>query len=288
MTPYSLAFAACGVLAVVQVPAGPVAKPQEPVAVTAPLELLEGRPVLSVRVNGAGPFRLLVDPLAPTTRLDEALVEELRLRRAPQAKGQLAPTYRVDLQIDTMSILGVGVEPADMAPLVPGFRPASRARGVLGADAWRGRLATFDFGAGRVTFARGALPTADGVAVFSLDPSDLRTGIPVVVAGNRLTATLDLLFGGGLVLPETMAPRTPLVKGPVLARTMPTRVNAILVSEAQLMGDLELESVVVMRPALFFSRQILVPTLGTAWLTDFVVVIDGENRRARLVRRPPS
>ena len=56
---------------------------------------MAGRPLLSVHANGHGPFRFLVDPLATMTRLDMALVDELRLRPPSTAGGQAPAVYRV-------------------------------------------------------------------------------------------------------------------------------------------------------------------------------------------------
>ncbi len=264
------------------------AEPPAPSAVTIPLELSAGRPVLSVRVNGAGPFRLLVDPLAAVTQLDISLIEELRLRRSAARSGQAAATHHVDLQIGALPMLGVRAEPVDMAPWGAGFSPLTRPRGILGGDVWLGRLLTLDFGRWRVGLASGSLPQPDGASVFSIDPGDIAAGIPIDVAGSRATTTMDVLFAGGLVLPASTPLRPALAKGPTLVRTMPTRETAIVVEEMTLAGDITLLTVVFGRPALLMSRQVRVPTLGTAWLSSFVVIIDAANRRVRLVPRPPS
>ena len=72
---------------------------------TAALELQAGYPVLDgVRVNGAGPYRMLVDTGAESTSL----------RPSQAARMGLVPTYAVELE----SVAGAAVTPAAKARLV--------------------------------------------------------------------------------------------------------------------------------------------------------------------------
>ena len=286
--PVALAVAVCGIVSMPQGPPGRGEKTADPTTVTVPLELVAGRPIVSVQVNGRGPFRFLIDPLATMTRLDAAVADQLKVHRPPQAGGQAPAAYRIDLQIGDVAVRDVEMEPIDMVAMAAGFGPTARPNGILGGSVWNGRLLTLDFGSWKVGLASGALPPPNGVSVFSIDPEHVASGIPVVVAGNQLTATLDVLFAGGLVLPASPALRFPLDKGPVLVRVLPTRGDAITVNEMTLAANVEILSVVLARPALLTSRQVRMPTLGTAWLGSFVVIIDAANRRAQLVPRRAS
>jgi hypothetical protein len=271
-------------------PATKPALPNEASApVVVPLELLQGRPVISVKVNGAGPFRVLIDPTSTANQLDVRLLEELKVR-APDRRGGAAPTPTSDsrlvsLEMGTLALPGIEVQPVDMASVVPEFSAAARPRGLLGSSAWGERLLTIDYPSWRIALAPGALPEADGEDVVSLLLQPAEKALAVMVAGVRVGCELDLQSTAGLVLPESLASTLPLLKPPVEAGVVRTRHGVLNVREGQLAGNVTFGTAAFVRPEIQFSAQLKTPLVGGAWLQDFVVIFDLKNRRARLAHR---
>jgi Aspartyl protease len=257
--------------------------------VVVPLELLQGRPVVSLTVNGAGPFRFLIDPAASSSQLDVRLIEELKLR-APERRNATGPSATadsrfVDLQMGTLALSGVEVQPVDMASIVPEFTAATRPRGLLGGSVWGEQLLTIDYPTWRVALAPDTLPEADGKDIFTLAARPADKAVGVTVAGTRVACELDLQSTAGLILPETFAKTLTFVKPPADAGSIRTRYGVLNVSEAQLADNAVLASAVFVRPVIQFTPQATVPIVGTAWLQDFALIFDLKNRRVRLAHR---
>ena len=255
-----------------------------------PLEILGGRPMIWLKVNGAGPFRFLIDPWASESKLDVRLIEELRLRTS-SARGARpsAPDSRiVDVEIEGVPVPRVEMRPVDMVSVVPEFGAATRPRGIVGSSLGVGQLLTIDYPAWRVGFASGTLPDPNGRDVFTLDTQTSRLALTVTVAGIPIPCEIDLLSTTGLLLPESYAKTLPLVKTSIASVTTPTRHGVIVAREAELAGNVALGGAVFERPIVQFSPQTLVPIVGTAWLNDFAVIFDLPNRRVRLTPRRRS
>jgi hypothetical protein len=98
---------------------------------TVPIELLDGdRPIVSVTLNGRGPYRLAVETGSPDVLLAQQLVDSLRLPRDGSSASD--SLFRLDsLRIGDVVVgaLSVGQDAA-FAPL--------GVDGVLGLDAYAG------------------------------------------------------------------------------------------------------------------------------------------------------
>jgi hypothetical protein len=66
-------------------------------SIVIPMELLANRPIIRAKVNGKGPFALLVAPEGQATLIDQALATELRLK--PRSDGTAASQVEVEIDL---------------------------------------------------------------------------------------------------------------------------------------------------------------------------------------------
>jgi hypothetical protein len=267
-----------------QQPAAPLKPPKSgeaPIAI--PMELLGGRPVIRVKVNGQGPFALLIAPEAPATLIDRTLAPELKLKTQNEA-GATSP-LEVDLELGTSTLASLRVDMTDMAHFVPEVAPASRPRGVISGSAWPNRLITLDYFRWQLAVEPGSLPEPNGRDVFALKPVSAELGLPVAIAGRAFSCRLDSVFPGGLLLPDKYVPLLPLLGQPVQTGAMDTAKGRVIEREAQLAADATLGMFEFAKPVVRFADLGEICIVGSRLLLGFSVTYDVANARVRLSRQ---
>ena len=144
-----------------------------------------GGAIVDARVNGAGPFRFLVDTGASRSIVADDLAMELK---APVvAKSEVIGSAGSDMRL-VVRLGSVAVDSARVNALLAAVVPAARlaplgrgVRGLLGQDFLSAFNYTLDYRRGRLTWdealtcnARGAVPmiAADGRFVMALEDGD--------------------------------------------------------------------------------------------------------------------
>jgi aspartyl protease len=162
-----------------------LAEPEKPGPIVLPMELVSGRPVIRLMVNGKGPYAFLVSTGAQTTMIDQKLAVELALKPpvpekdkpnggsngngsgAPAAKEnangnakenakenkeakdnkdkKAVPLLELDLEAGTTKLTKVPVLATDITAFVAEAGLAGRSRGVLSLSAWKDHLVTISF-----------------------------------------------------------------------------------------------------------------------------------------------
>jgi hypothetical protein len=264
-------------------------------SVSVPMDNWGGRPVVEARINGKGPFKLLIDTgTSFPVVLDEALIRELRLPAAgttrPQGEAE-------DLEIVDVRTLAIG--DAEFSS-IQGIRSTSGGcvsmtgegiQGILGLPLFEGCLLTLDFPERRVRFESGGLPRPDGETVeYSADEEhDYGVTVTLSAAGVPVKAHLDTGSPALVTLLNKLQKKLPLKGKPQVVGMARTPQGEAEVRSAVLDGVLKLGKHEWAEPRFDFAD--LGPMLdydagniGSGLLKDFAVTVDQKNHRVRFRR----
>ncbi len=257
-------------------------------SVAVPLRIVAGRPILDARINGRGPYPLLLDTGAHGSVLDLALARELKLPigkavdvSSPGGQGIQAQIVTLErLEIGGLSVLGATGAAVEGLPFPPG---PDAPRGILSPYQLGGVLVTIDYPHRQALFRRGALPEPDGREVFGWESGQDLPQIPVSVAGHALRIHLDSGAQGGLSVPTAFIDSLPLstpVSEVGRARTMD---RELVIRGAKLAGTVQLGRYMIENPDVVFVDLLEhVGNIGPALLQQFAITIDTAHRRLRL------
>ena len=166
-------------------------------AATAPVQApllhdARGRPVMTVRINGKGPFPMVVDTAAQTSLMSRPLAEELGLKplnrgiaidgATGSAQARLYPVDRLtNPLVDARYVAMVELTNAGVTD----------ARGIIGMESFTHRKLLIDRSTNRIA-AEPSAPAGPGFATIA----GSRTGtgfveIPVTLDGVRVPALID-------------------------------------------------------------------------------------------------
>ncbi len=263
--------------------------------VSVPMNNWGGRPVVEARINGKGPFKLLIDTgTSFPAVLDDALVSKLEL----PARGTTQPRGEAEeLEIVEVGILTIG--DAEFSS-TQGIRSTDGAcasltgegiHGILGLPLFEGCLLTLDFPERRVRFESGELPQPDGETIeYSADKEhDYGVTVTLSVAGVPGKAHLDTGSPALITLLNKFQEKLPLKGKPRLVGMARTPQGEAQVRSAVLDGVLKLGKHEWASPRINFAD--LGPMLdydagnvGSRLLNEFAVTVDQKNHRVRFRR----
>ena len=155
----------------------------------------QGRPTAPVRINGQGPFDLVVDTAAQRTGLGADLVGRLELSPLEGEGATLhgaAGARRMNLyRLDSLAIGSVQREAVVATELVGGGVTHTH-QGVLGADMFAGRSVEFDFEQGQLKIAPAGAEPPTGFAAI---PARMVMGtfviVPITIGGVEAVGVID-------------------------------------------------------------------------------------------------
>jgi hypothetical protein len=261
-----------------------VAPPPEPEPepiLQAPIELLAGRPILRLMVNGQGPMAFLIDPLAPHVTIDQTLVESLALKTQPRPGDR--EQVQIDIGIGAANFPGVAAEISNTSRLVPELGPAGQPRGVLNASLWKGQLFTIDLARRKLRIDPGNLQFPNDKEVFALQESgDLI--VPLHVSGRSLMCRVDPMASHGLVMPAAYLDQIPIQKPARAVPRIQLRDSVIPGKETRVMSTVTVAAFNFDEPVAEFGEIGDVAVLGSRWLLSFALTYDFANGRGRLER----
>lgn len=274
-------------------------RPMAPVAVTgrraevATVAIADAAiPVVTVRVNGKGPFRFAVDTGAQGhARVSPKLAEALGLVAVGQAmagdpsgrNARRVPIFRLDsIELGGLTFAGASASES----LLPG--PLAELDGVLGLHLFADLLLTFDYRAGRLIAERGALPAPDGRNVFGYPADPRGIMLPLKIGARSFDAVLDTGNSRqALFVPEALLAQLP-TRGEKQARGIARTVSQeIAISAQRLAAPVTLGAVTLPVEEAAFPA-LGVANLGSRGLQGLEVTIDQKNRRVRVRAGPRS
>ncbi len=247
--------------------------------------------LIDVRLNGKGPYRLLLDTGAATTVLDEDLVKELGLE--PRGTTRIGdPSNPEANEVDRVELASVELGDARFEGVAavgwrgPSLTAAIGARGVLGLPTFRDCLLTIDYPSREVGVAPGELPPVDGRRVLELAVRPIAE-IPVEVAGHRAFAHLDIGNASSLAVPGVY--RDSLrTKGEVRTGRGMRASGPVEFTITTLDGDLRLGEAVLHDPEIRFDDKLDHVNVGYGVLRGFALTLDQKHGRVRLVPGTPA
>lgn len=267
----------------------------DPSAVIVPMDDWGGRPVVAVKLNGKGPFRLLLDTgTSFELVLDHKLAQQVGVdtgrsdsQRTPAEGDELSELARMTIgsaeftKVQVMTTNFGGFGPADdSAPL-----------GILGLPLFSKHLLTLDYPQRQIVLARGELPPPGGeVLPFAPAPAhDPIVSLTASVAGVPVRVHIDTGSPSFITLLNKMQQQLPLEGEPRVVGMAQTPAGAVELRTAKLKGVLKIGSIEFKNPRMDFAD--LEPmvlgncgNIGYQLLKDFALTIDQKNRRVQLRR----
>ena len=251
------------------------------------MDLSLRKPVVEVKINGKGPFKLFLDTGAGATVLNHDLVEELKLPDEGKIRiGDPADPQGIEGTQNRVAVLEIGEAKFNDFVAVSWNRSAlyraGAPRGVLGMPLFRKLLLTLDYPNGKVTIGKGSLPAADGkrILAYKLGPSSL-IALPLSVGGKSMTAMIDSGSQGVMSFPDSFKETIPL-GGPVVEVGRGRTVGGeAIVYGAPLKGDVAFGEFSVANPNVTFFERLRDPIVGFGFLSPYAMTIDQANRRVK-------
>jgi predicted aspartyl protease len=260
---------------------------REPVSV--PLEFVGGFPIVSVRLNGRGPFKFILDTGATGSVVAEGLAREIRLPAISQVmmgrpgsdKPATATITRVaKIEIcDGLALKGVTAVFADLSAVQ---KKAPDVQGVLSAAMFQGLLVAFNYPTKTIEFRRGELPAEDGQTLFAWAAAEGLPSFTADVGGQSVRMHLDTGSSSGFILNTTIASKLTWLQAPsegMPIRTLDMETNSFA---GQMKGIIRIGKFVFENPRLKYAEGF--NNMGYEVLKDFVVTLDPKNRRFELSR----
>ncbi|HEY8259487.1 MAG TPA: hypothetical protein VIG08_17645 [Gemmatimonadales bacterium] len=246
-----------------------------------PMEVPDGRAIVSVTLNGRGPYRLAVETGSPDVLISSQVVTDLSLRATGMGE---------DDSVFVLDSLRIG---AALIRSLPVGRNSAFERlgvdGVLGLVAYRDVLLTVDYPHQRLELAQARLPEPDGLDVMRAVRVGPFVGIPVVLGGVKETGVIDTQGGIGFSAIDQVASRLSFQSPPkVVGRAVVGGGAPVPVRRGVLAGDALLGRHRIRQPPIAIHP--LPPdipshvTIGLGVLRHFTIAIDQRSMAVRLTR----
>ena len=258
-------------------------------AVSVPIDLSNGPPVVGVHINDQGPFPFALVTTSQTAILSAELVKHLGLTgmKSGSVSGSTGSEdpgeRRVNIDILRVGSLGfknVSAVVIDSSTYVEG---EDGPRGMLGLALFADYLTTIDYANGALVLENGRLPPADGKQVLDYEFS-AKGGVtvPLQVGDLAVDAVLDPTLPGNIVLNTRYIEKLALGSEPrVIGRTINEDGEFPLLS-ARFEGPVRLGGQEIGRNSLRFFDNVPGGGLGHDVLRQFSVTFDQAGRRVRL------
>lgn len=256
-----------------------------------PFVLPEGFPVpvVEVRLNGTGPWRLAVDTaMGGTVLLRKDLVGQMGLPIVGKAmvgdssgrNARPAELVRIDSmrlgELDVQDIVGIGFAAGEAhLSQVP-----DDVHGILGNRIYAELLMTLDYPARAITFRAGALP-ADESSVVPFKTVGNVMVVEMDLAGQLVPLVVDSGSRGSITLPSSMAAGLPLLGKPVELDSVSTVSNTYQRRAARLDGHARLAGSTWIDPEIEFADEHTPKLIGYRVLRHVALTIDQAHGRLR-------
>ncbi len=217
------------------------------------------------RINGRGPFTLLMDTGAGRTMLSPAVLDSADVRRGIDS-----------LSIGEFSAFDLGYDRLDTEELSAAL--GREIHGLLGHPVFAGALVTWDFPANEIVITPGELPSA-GEDVLATK-SDIRPFVRSRIGGTSRWVLIDTGSSRGLTLRE---PSRLTMKSPLQTTGARARVDGIhLVRSGRLDGPAQVGPIRIDDPVV--NNSVSVDLVGQEVLRFFRLTFDQKNDRIRFER----
>lgn len=277
---YLLFYAAC-LDCIAQPSPELAAKPQ---VFSAPLELVHDKPYVSVKVNGRGPFRFLIDTgTGGQALVSPELADQLALPVVGHAR-LIDPSGQGEQRSDILGIRSIEIGGADFSD-VKAIRhrlygEEENCQGVLGFTLFKSYLLMLDYPGHRLVLGSGAINSDGGNSVLQFRIPD---GVPIVslrIDGQRLEAQIDS-GGTGLSLPETVAAKLKFLATPVAFGNGESLATRFQIKASRLRPDVRLGRYAFKQAFVEINPAFPLINFGSTPLQHFAVTFDQQKLLVR-------
>jgi hypothetical protein len=252
------------------------------VAVTVPIDLWNGLPIIEVRVNDQGPFPLLLVTASQTMTLSADLVESLNLPRIGPETPEKATVEVRSVHLGSLVFEDFPAAVMDSS----GFGNGKDApQGLLGLSLFVDHLTTIDYANGALLLEKGSLPAADGKRILEYEhgAKDGLT-VPLQVGDLTVNAVLDATIPGSVALHTRYIDKLSLDSEPrVIGRSINEDGEFPLLS-ARYDGPIRLGDLDIERNSLRFFDVVPEGGVGNEVLQELSLTIDQATQRIRVRR----
>ena len=230
-------------------------------------------PLVEVKFNGKGPYKLLVDSGANVTLLQMRVADELKL-----------PVLRPGDKSKLVTLESVQMGGAHFRDLVVGARAwDEKIDGVLGFNLFADCLLTMDYPRQQISLRKGVLPKANGKDIFTYSLNDNRHPvIEITIGKERSIVMIDTGAAQGVVVTEALAPKlrfaSELVPGPKLSTFTAPESRALV---GRLSGRISIGIHEIWEPTVYVWKEEY-PIIGSGLFQDFILTFDQKNRTVRM------
>lgn len=293
-----------GLLSLGLLAAASSAAAQDSTVAAAPMQMRGWMPVVEVKLNGQGPFALMIDTGAGMQAdIDTSVAERLNLQPSGRAVNG-DPSGENDREVATVTIDSIvvggvpkgtrarrtGESVVEFRNVTAIVRPHKITKdypdvdGILGFALFADYLLTIDYPALKITLARGALPAANGADILNFEIENRIPIIELAVGKIRVPAHIDSgNFVAGFILPEEIVEQLQLLSQPVAAGGARSVSNRIELKQVQLRDTIRIGGFEFPQPSVTFPAP-ADTNIGFKVLRDFALTFDQRNRRVRFER----
>lgn len=246
-------------------------------------------PVVEVRMNGTGPWRLAVDTaMGGTVLLRRELAASMGLPVVGQAlvgdSSGAAPRPADLIRIEEMAVGGLrardvlGISFAADAAHLEGV--PDDLHGILGNQIYAELLATLDYPGRRLIFRRGALEAEVPGTVTYREEGRVMV-VDLQLAGTTVPVIVDSGHRDSITLPRSFADRLPLAGESRETGSLSTVSRTYRREASRLDGEAVLAGVRLLDPEIQFADEDTPRLVGFGVLGHFAITIDQKARRLR-------
>jgi predicted aspartyl protease len=251
--------------------------------VRAPFTLDHHIPVLDVKINGQGPFRLGLDTgHSGMLTLSREIATQLKLEkvgevRASDPSGQNAQTRDL-VGVASLEIGGARFENVE-STVSDGPRPDRTAVGIMGYALFQDLLLTLDYPKNELRLERGALPEADGKQVLTLSKGRGVPAFELMIGGRKVMTDIDAGSPALLTVPLAVAKELPLVGEMEVVGQGRTISGPFEILAAEVKGDVTIGPRTLHDPRIDIVERFPTANIGYRFLRDYAVTFDARNGR---------
>jgi predicted aspartyl protease len=233
-------------------------------------------PLVEVRINGAGPYRFLIDLGSNVTLLRRNVVD---------ASGATVLVERTSTDIVEIGTMGLGA--ARLERVTAGSYDELDVDGVLGYNVLQYSSFTLDFPEQRLVLHRRSLPPPDGRSVIAYRLVERMPFVSVSLGPDSLWVNLDTGANEWMTIPPSLRNQLRWQSGPDSGRRVTNnQTGAARVLEGRLVDTLRVGELTVPSPLVYVNPDAETAWLGAAAMNRAVWIFDPARLRVQIFPRP--
>jgi CubicO group peptidase (beta-lactamase class C family)/predicted aspartyl protease len=253
--------------------------------VTVPLVPMRHFLAVTARINGKGPFRLVIDTgAADVMRVSARLAKALDLARVGTVRsGDPSGKHAVNVPVVRVASVAIGAARFSGIEASVGARLGSlQPDGIVGLALFWRLTATLDYSKQQLRLSHKPLPLG-GAHVIEFSTNRGVPQIEINAAGTTLRADVDTGSPALVTVPSSTA--VPLRGEPRVVGEGRTATNEFEIRAAELAGDLDVAGWSHPNPTIDIVDLFPVASVGSRLLRQYVVTFDLPRKRLALERR---